>query len=60
MINRHSMSNAYFTLSIGVLGVLIWMALGLQTNVIAYALFGVSMLAGLVFGSSQIILYRRS
>ena len=60
MINRQSMANAYFTLSIGVLGVLFWQAFGLEGEKVPYALFGISMLAGLVSGATQIVLYRRS
>jgi hypothetical protein len=58
MVNDRSMRNAYFVLSIGVLGVLIWQGLGLDAVLGPYALFGVSMLAGATFGVSQLYYYR--
>ena len=58
MISDRSMRNAYFVLSIGVLGVLIWQGLGLDVVLGPYALFGISMLAGATFGVSQLYYYR--
>ncbi|HZY69283.1 MAG TPA: hypothetical protein VFE52_11880 [Devosia sp.] len=58
MIAARSMRNAYFVLSIGVAGVLIWQALGLPAELGPYALFGISQLAGGAFALSQIIYYR--
>lgn len=59
-INDRSMRNAYFVLSIGLLGVLFWQAFGLDAVLAPYALFGISMLAGLSFAVSQIVYYRIS
>ena len=58
LINGKAMRNGYFVLSIGVLGVLIWQALGLDAVLAPYVLFGISMLAGAVFAGSQLIYYR--
>lgn len=58
LINGKAMRNGYFVLSIGVLGVLIWQALGLPAELGPYALFGISMLAGGIFAASQILYYR--
>jgi hypothetical protein len=58
LINGKAMRNAYFVLSLGVLGVLIWQALGLDAALGPYALFAMSMLAGVVFAASQIVYYR--
>ena len=60
LINGKAMRNGYFVLSIGVLGVLIWQALGLPATLGPYALFGISMLAGGTFALSQLIYYRIS
>ena len=60
LINARAMGTAYFMLSIGVLGVLIWQALGLEPNLVPYVLFGISMLAGVGYAASQIVLYRVS
>ena len=58
LVSAKSMGNAYFVLSIGVLGVLIWQGLGLPAELGPYALFGISMLAGSAFAISQIVYYR--
>lgn len=58
LINGKAMRNAYFALSLGVLAVLIAQALGLQPELGPYALFGIAMLAGVVFAASQIVYYR--
>lgn len=58
LINGKAMRNGYFVLSIGVLGVLIWQALGLPAELGPYALFGISMLAGATFATSQLVYYR--
>ena len=58
LVNGKAMRNGYFVLSIGVLGVLIWQALGLDAVLAPYVLFGISMLAGAVFAASQLIYYR--
>lgn len=58
LINGKAMRNAYFVLSIGVLGVLIWQGLGLPAELGPYALFGISMLAGATYAVSQIVYYR--
>ena len=60
LINGKAMTAAYFVLSIGVLGVLVWQALGLEPNWVPYALFGVSMLAGGAHAVSQLVFYRMS
>ena len=60
LINGKAMRNAYFVLSVGVLLVLIWQALGLEAELGPYALFGISMLAGVAFAASQIVYYRIS
>ena len=60
LINGKAMRNAYFVLSIGVLGVLFWQAFGLDAVLGPYALFGISMLAGVAFAISQIVYYRVS
>lgn len=60
LINGKAMRNAYFVLSIGVLLVLIWQAFGLQAELGPYALFGISMLAGVTLAVSQIVYYRVS
>lgn len=60
LINSRSMVTGYFVLSIGVLGVLIVQALGLPANLVPYALFGISMLAGASFAAAQLVLYRVS
>lgn len=57
-VSNKAMRNGYFVLSVGVLGVLIWQALGLDPVLGPYALFGVSMLAGAVFAASQLAYYR--
>jgi hypothetical protein len=58
LINGKAMTAGYFVLSIGVLGVLIWQALGLPPNLVPYALFGISMLAGATYAAAQLVLYR--
>ncbi|MEO6395780.1 MAG: hypothetical protein ABIO40_07700 [Devosia sp.] len=58
-VNNKAMRNAYFVLSLGVLGVLIAQATGLDAVLGPYALFAISMLAGAVFGASQFLYYRR-
>ncbi len=58
LIDGKSVRNAYLVLSIGVLGVLIWQALGLDTIWGPYALFGVSMLAAGIYSGSQLVYYR--
>jgi predicted membrane protein len=60
LINGKAMGAAYFVLSIGVLGVLIWQALGLDPSLVPYTLFGISMLAGVCYAITQIVLYRVS
>jgi hypothetical protein len=60
LINGKAMGVAYFLLSVGVLGVLIWQAAGLAPNLVPYALFGVSMFAGAGYAAAQIALYRMS
>ena len=60
LINGNAMSNSYLVLSIGVLLVLIWQALGLEAVLGPYVLFGISMLAGVTFAVSQIVYYRVS
>ena len=60
LINGKAMRNAYFVLSVGVLLVLIWQAFGLEAELGPYALFGISMLAGVAFAASQIVYYRIS
>ncbi len=60
LINGKGMSAGYFVMSVGVLGVLVWQALGLAPNWVPYALFGVSMLAGGLFAAVQLVLYRMS
>ena len=59
-INGKAMGTAYFVLSIGVLGVLILMATGMQATLVPHALFGISMLAGAAYAVSQLVLYRLS
>lgn len=59
-IQARSMTVAYLVLSIGVLLVLIWQALGLAPNLVPYALFGISMLAGVGQAVSRLVLYRVS
>ena len=58
LVASNAMRNGYFVLSVGVLGVLIWQALGLDAALVPYALFGVSMLAGGVYAGSQLVYYR--
>ena len=58
LINGKAMTAAYFVLSIGVLGVVIWQALGLPAELGPYALYGISMLAGVGYAASQIVYYR--
>lgn len=58
LVSSKAMRNGYFVLSIGVVGVLVWQALGLPAELGPYALYGVSMLAGGVFAASQIVYYR--
>lgn len=58
IVASKAMRNGYFVLSVGVLGVLIWQALGLGAAHVPYALFGISMLAGGVFAGSQLLYYR--
>lgn len=58
LINGKAMRNAYFVLSIGVLGTLIWQGLGLPAVLGPYALFGIAMLAGGTFAMSQLVYYR--
>ena len=41
-------------------GVIVWQALGLSAELVPYALFGISMLAGATFAASQIVYYRIS
>jgi len=58
VINSRAMSTGYFVLSIGIVGVLLLMATGMQANLVPYVLFGISMLAGVAFAVSQLVLYR--
>jgi len=58
LINGRAMGAAYFVLSVSILGVLFWQAFGLAPNLVPYALFGVSMLAGVAFAITQLVLYR--
>lgn len=58
LINGKAMRNGYLVLSVGVLLVLIWQALGLDAVLGPYALFAVSMLAGATFAVSQLVYYR--
>jgi len=60
LINGKAMFAGYFVMSVGVLGVLVWQALGLAPNWVPYALFGVSMLAGGLYAAFQLVLYRMS
>jgi hypothetical protein len=60
LINGKGMAVGYFVMSVGVLGVLVWQALGLAPNWAPYALFGVSMLAGGLYAAVQFVLYRVS
>jgi len=60
LINGKAMFAGYFVMSVGVLGVLVWQALGLAPNMVPYALFGVSMLAGGLYAACQLVLYRMS
>jgi hypothetical protein len=60
LIGGKSHAVAYFVLSIGVLGVLIWQAIGLADNLTPYALFAVSMLAGVASAIAKLVLYRVS
>jgi hypothetical protein len=59
-INGKAMTVGYFIMSVGVLGVLFWQAFGLAPNMVPYALFGVSMLAGAAYAAVQLVLYRVS
>jgi DNA-binding transcriptional ArsR family regulator len=59
-LNGKAMGTAYFVLSVGVLGLLIWQALGLDANLVPYLLFAISMLAGLCYAASHIMFYRVS
>jgi hypothetical protein len=58
LVTSKAMRNGYFVLSIGVLGVVIWQALGLPAELGPYALYGISMLAGVGYAASQIVYYR--
>jgi hypothetical protein len=58
LVSSKAMRNGYFVLSTGVVGVLLWQALGLPAELGPYALYGISMLAGAVFAASQIVYYR--
>jgi hypothetical protein len=58
LVASKAMRNGYFVLSVGVLGVLIWQALGLEAALVPYALFGISMLAGGIYAGSQLFYYR--
>ena len=60
LIHGRSMTVAYLVLSVGVLLVLIWQALGLAANLVPYALFGISMLAGVGQAIAKLVLYRVS
>ena len=60
LIGGRAMTAGYMVMSIGVLGVLIWTATGLAPNLVPYALFGVSMLAGAAHGVFQLVFYRLS
>jgi hypothetical protein len=57
-IGNRAMAVGYFVLSLGVLGTLFWQAFGLAPNLVPYVLFGISMLTGIVYASSQLVLYR--
>lgn len=59
-INGRAMGVAYFVLSVSVLGLLFWQAFGLAPNLVPYAMFGISMLAGLAYAATQLVLYRVS
>jgi hypothetical protein len=58
LISSKAMRNGYFVLSIGVGGVIVWQALGLPAELVPYALFGISMLAGGSYAASQVFYYR--
>jgi uncharacterized membrane protein YbjE (DUF340 family) len=60
LINGKSMAVAYFLLAIGVLGVLIWQAVGIDGNLIPYVLFAISMVAGVGSAIAKFTLYRVS
>ena len=60
LIGGRAMTAGYLVVSIGVLGVLIWQAMGLAPNLVPYALFGVCMLAGAAYGVVQLVFYRLS
>jgi len=53
-----AMRNGYFVLSIGCVAILVLLAFGAAPVLAVYALFGASMLAGVVFAASQLVYYR--
>lgn len=58
LVTARAARNAYFVLSVSILGILILQAVGFDPVLGPYLLFGVSMLAGGIFAASQFIYYR--
>lgn len=57
-VSAKAMRNGYFILSISCAAILVLLALGVAPVFAVYALFGASMLAGVIFASSQLVYYR--
>lgn len=57
-VDASAAHNAYLALSIGILGVLIGLALGIDPALAPYGLFAVCLLSGLIHAASQFIYYR--
>ena len=57
-VYTRSMAHAYFIVSIGILGVLVALAAGLDAVLAPYALFAISALAGTFFAAAQLVYYR--
>jgi predicted membrane protein len=58
LVSAKATQNGYLVLSVGVLAVLFGQAFGIDAVLGPYLLFGVSMLAGLIFAASQLVYYR--
>ena len=57
-VGARAMRNGYGVLSVATAGVIVALALGLDTVMVPHVLFGISMLAGGVFAASQLVYYR--
>jgi hypothetical protein len=57
-VSAKAMRNGYFVLSISCAAILVLLALGIAPVFAVYALFGASMLAGVIFAASQLVYYR--